>query len=197
VNADRACAPSGRVALIGLGNRLRGDDAIGPTVGDRVLDRLRRLDARSARDRVDLHCGQMDAMAIVAAWSSAESAIVIDAAIGGERPGTLHRFELSTGSDRGAAPRPQDEPTLLPRSLARASSHGLGLTEAIGLGRALGRLPARLVCYAIEAQAFGHGQCLSPEVDEAVEASVSRIADEIVATWHHRHPPPPPAACGD
>ena len=171
-----------RVSLIGLGNRLRGDDAIGPIVGERVLERLRRLDARRARQRLALHCGALDALAIVDAWGDARTAIVIDAARSGAAPGTLHRFEVP-----GA---PRDGATPLPGALARASSHGLGLAEAISLGRALGRLPFRLVCHAIEARAFEHASGVSKELEAAIETAVARIADEIVAAWHD-HPPSP------
>jgi hydrogenase maturation protease len=188
VSSDPRPAGPARVALIALGNRLRGDDALGPMIGERVVERLRRLDEPGVRRSLALHCGALDALAIVAAWSDARSAFVVDAALSGAGAGTLHRFEVTPPSHGNVTP--------LSHALARSSSHGLGLAEAIGLARALGRLPERLVCYAIEARAFGHAQTLSREVDDALEDCVARMADEILATWHDR-PPLPRGACGD
>ena len=56
-----------------------------------------------------------------------------------------------------------------------ASTHGLGLAEAIELGRALGRLPARLVVYAIEGQGYATGAPLSPPVARAAEEVVGEL----------------------
>jgi hydrogenase maturation protease len=178
-----------RVALIGLGNALRGDDAIGLAIADRVVERLSSLGEHDARACLDLHRGALDALAIVAAWSDAAMAIVVDAAVSGAAPGSLHRFELGAdagaeaGTDRGATP--------LRTALGSTSSHGLGLAEAIALGAALGRLPPRLVCFAVEAQGFDAASGLSRPVENAVHAAVAQIADEIIVAWHHRQLSPP------
>jgi hydrogenase maturation protease len=46
----------------------------------------------------------------------------------------------------------------------RASTHHFGLSEVIGLARALDRMPVRLRVYGIEGRSFGIGSALSPEV---------------------------------
>ena len=173
-----------RVALIGLGNALRGDDAIGPLVAARVRDRLRALGVPGADHRLDLRCGALDPLAIIAAWSGATTAVVIDAAVSGAPPGTVLRFDVTPRADSRAAP--------LPAAFGRASSHGLGLAEAIALARALGRLPPRLLCFAVEGSDFAHAGEMSRPVRAAATTAVERIADEILRTWHHRQPPPPP-----
>jgi sulfhydrogenase subunit alpha len=62
-------------------------------------------------------------------------------------------------------------------SLRHASSHSLGVAAAIGLARALGALPGRLVVYAIEVRDSAEGEALSPEVD----AAARRLADRLAA----------------
>ncbi len=183
MNGAESAEARDRVALIGLGNTLRGDDAIGLVIAERVVERLSSLGEHDARACIDLHRGGLDALAIVAAWSDAAMAIVVDAAVSGAAPGSLHRFELAAGADAGATP--------LRNALGRTSSHGLGLAEAIALGTALGRLPPRLVCFALEAQGFEAASGLSQPVDGAVHAAVARIADEIIVAWHHRQLSPP------
>ncbi len=148
---------SGReeVVVIPLGNRFRGDDGAGPA----IADRLRGTPGCRIVEGVE------DALAIIAAWENAGLAIVLDAALSGAPAGAVHRIEAGEGP--------------LPRDLARCSSHGLGLAEAVELGRALNRLPARLVVYAIEAGDMGSGAGLSPPVAAVVGEVARQVQAEI------------------
>lgn len=190
------------VALIALGNPMRGDDALGPAVGERVLGLLRARDPQRTRSALSCRAGGLDALAIVDAWSDAQLAIVVDAARSSDPPGTLSRLCLrGEGSGRstpGGVPAPAPAPTratatVIPRETARASSHGLGLAQALALGDALARLPARIVCYTIEAERFAHGAPLTADVAAVIETAAARIADEILCAWHHRAPPSEPS----
>ena len=142
--------------VIALGNRFRGDDGVALW----VADRLSGLGGRSVVVE-----GSVDPMTIINAWQGAGLAVVVDAAASGALPGTIRRFE---GDAR-----------LLPKDVARCSSHGLGLTEAWELGRALGRIPDRLVVYTVEAGTFEPGNVLSADVAQAVESVVERVTAEI------------------
>jgi hydrogenase maturation protease len=143
-----------RVLVIGLGNRIRGDDGAGPLVAERVAERAPELEAIAwEREPTDL----------LLAWDSARLAVVVDA-VAGPRPGTWHRLELGDGS----LPR-RPGPT--------ASTHALALAEVIELGRELGRMPVRLVIYGIEAEGFATGSELSAPVAEAI----GPLADAVIA----------------
>ena len=61
------------------------------------------------------------------------------------------------------------------------SSHGLGLGEAIGLARALGRMPDRLIVHAVEAADFGYGIGLTPAIAAAAEALISAVLRDVAA----------------
>lgn len=142
--------------LIAPGNPLRGDDGLGPEIARRLRQRFPYLPILS---------GAADALSLLAFWEGASLAVAVDAALSGAPPGTLHRRSLDDGP--------------LPKELARCSSHGLGLAEALDLGRALGRLPASLSLYSVEAAGFGPGTGLSPAVAAAAEDLVREIAAEI------------------
>lgn len=144
-------AIDGRV-LIALGSHGRGDDGVGLRIAE-------SLSSHSFR----VVCGQDDCMGIINAWDGASLAVVVDAACSGAAPGTIHRLEL------GTAP--------LPRDLARCSSHGTGLAEAVELAKVIDRLPSRLVIYAIEAASFSPGDAITP----AVLASVANVSRRIAA----------------
>ncbi len=57
-----------------------------------------------------------------------------------------------------------------------ASSHGLGLGEAVSLGAVLGRLPGRLVLHGVEAADLDLGEGLSPPV----AASLGTLAEAVL-----------------
>ncbi|HEV8650207.1 MAG TPA: hydrogenase maturation protease [Actinomycetes bacterium] len=128
-----SAARPGRVVVIGLGNRVRGDDA----AGLEVAGRLRR--AAPAGVEVVEHEG--DAAALLDHWQGAALAVVVDAVRAGGEPGSLHRLEVVPGGQAGSG---------IADRAWQVSSHALGLAEAVGLAGALGRLPGRLVLVGIE-----------------------------------------------
>jgi hydrogenase maturation protease len=141
------------VAVVGVGNSWRGDDAVGLVVARRVRDALPGVTV--------VEC-EGEPVALLDAWEGADMAWVVDAVSSGAALGTVHRLEASAQE--------------LPRELFRASTHAFGLAESIELGRALGRLPARLVVFGIEGASFAAGDGLTA----AVEAAAGRVVDAIL-----------------
>lgn len=146
-----------RRLLIGIGNPERGDDAAGRAVARRVLaGEHRGLDVRECTG---------EATALMEAWGGHDDVVLVDACRGAGPPGSVRRLA------------PEDLARL--EALRHASSHSFGLAAAIGLARALGTLPARLVIYAIEASHSREGTGLSPEVERAVEEVVVLVRREV------------------
>jgi hydrogenase maturation protease len=141
--------------VIGCGNRLRGDDAAGIL----TAERLRELGVPAQI------CGG-EATALIETWEGAQDVIVIDAVVTGVLPGTLHIWD-------GRQP--------LPSCFSVASTHGLGVAEAIQLARVLDRLPARLRVWGIEAGQFDLASDVSPAVRQATEQAALDIAAEANA----------------
>ncbi len=149
--------PDGRRLIVGIGNPDRGDDAVGCEV-------VRRLRGRTPEGVEVLHQSG-EATRLLSVLQEAEVAILVDAALSGGAPGTVHRF------DAGAR--------ALPSGLAEVSSHGFGLAQAIELARVLDAMPRRCVVYAIEGRGFEAGAPLSPEAARAAAAVAERIIDEL------------------
>jgi len=143
-----------RRLFIGIGNPLRGDDAAGLLVA-------RALRAREPEgiEVLELEGEPVD---LIEAWDGAEAVAVADAVASGGDPGEVHRIDAVAGP--------------LPATLAGASTHAMGLAEAVELARALDRLPPRLLVYGIEAASFETGAEPSP----AVRAAAERVADMVV-----------------
>lgn len=147
----------GHRLVIGIGNPDRGDDA----AGRRVAQLLR------GQHCADVEICELDgeSTTLVARLEGAASAWIVDACRAGAPAGTIHRFDLTHAS--------------LPPMRSGLSTHGMGLSEAIELARALGRLPGRCIVYALEAQHFRAGSPLSAPVAEAVAVAATRISAEL------------------
>ena len=102
---------------------------------------------------------------VVDAWRNASLAIVVDAMSAGSEPGTVRRFRV------GVDP--------LPPATTGASSHSLGVAEAVDLGTALDAMPDELVVYAVEGAGFGEGTGLSMPVDLARPRVAAAVLAEL------------------
>ena len=144
------------VVVIGVGNEFRRDDA----VGLRLIAELAALELPGVR----LAESDGEPAGLLAEWSGAELAIVVDAvACEPTQPGRIHRT---------------DSGDLLPAA-GTPSSHGLGVPEAVELARVLDRLPGRLVVYAVEAADLELGVGLGPEVAAALPGLVDAVRAEL------------------
>ena len=139
--------------MIGIGNAWQGDDGAGLVAARRIRER--------AGAGVDVRELEGEPVTLVDAWEGADEVYVLDAVRSGSPPGMVHRIDASSGP--------------IPATLSAASTHTLGVGEAIELGRALGRLPARLVLYGIEAESIAAGEELTPAVAQAVDEAVERL----------------------
>ncbi|MGY0490631.1 hydrogenase maturation protease [Streptomyces sp. WG-D5] len=156
-------AASARIVVIGVGNEFRHDDGLGPAVVARLGARAatRPLPPGTTLATCDGEPGRL-----LGRWENAALAVVVDAAHAEPpHPGRVHRLELA------------DEALARPGS---TSSHGLGLGEAVELSRVLGRLPGRLVVYAVEGADRTVGTGLSPVVAERVDAVADAVESDIV-----------------
>ena len=140
-----------RLRVVGVGNPGRGDDGAGPAVARRLRELSPGLDVVEQRG---------EALALLETFDGADVVVLVDALEPAGQPGRIHRLD-------GAAAL-----ALAPR----ASTHGLGVAEAIELARVLGRLPEDLRVYAIEAESFEPGTDLSPAVAAAAECLARQLS---------------------
>jgi hydrogenase maturation protease len=136
------------IVVIGIGNPYRRDDGVGPAVVQRLA--AERVTAAALVE------SDGEATTLLEQWQGRRLAIVVDAA---HTPvpvsGRIHRLDLPFAGS------------------SSTSSHGLDLGLAVRLAGELGRLPQRLLVFAVEAAETGYGCELSP--------AVARSVDEIVA----------------
>lgn len=143
------------VAIIGVGNEYRRDDGVGPVL-------IERLEGRTPAG-VSLTLSDGEPSQLLDAWSGADLAVVVDAVLcEPSTPGRIHRSTVDA----------------LPIG-STASTHALGIPEAIRLAEALGRAPRRLVVFAVEAADLGFGVGLSPAVADALDELCRAVLAEV------------------
>jgi hydrogenase maturation protease len=145
--------------VIGCGNLLRGDDAAGPVLVRRMLD-------RGLPEGVEVADGGTSGMDVAFRMRGAGHVVLVDASTTGGEPGTLYRLD---GADVEELP-----------PLEGINLHSFRWDHALAFGHWLLKddYPQRVTVYLIEAGGFEFGAPLTP----AVDAALDRLADHLTAS---------------
>jgi hydrogenase maturation protease len=141
-----------RSRVVGLGSPF-GDDR----AGWEAVALLREALPPGARAEV-----ASDPLAVLDKPPGCEILVVIDACRGAGPPGSVHRFGWP-------------DPRL--GAAGAVSSHGVGLAAALELAGTMGRLPARVVVFAVE----GASEVLSDGLSRAAAAAIPEVAARVLA----------------
>jgi hydrogenase maturation protease len=145
--------------ILGVGNPLYGDDAVGVVA---VQELQKRSDLPPHVTVVD---GGTEGIGLIPLMESYRRVILVDAVPMGEPPATIRRFTWEEARLIG------HERTL--------SLHQSDLTDALLLAEALNCLPRTLVIYGVQPHNIGWDQPLSPEVQHALPGLVATLIDEV------------------
>lgn len=145
-----------RTVVIGCGNLIRGDDAVGGLL-------IRELWTRGVPDEVRMVDGGTAGMDVAFQMRGAERVVIIDAAVTGVEPGTVYRV-------------PGEELEDLP-DLTGLHTHSFRWDHSIAFGRWLlgPEMPNDVTVFLIEAAQTDHGADLS----EPVRKAMYRVADML------------------
>jgi hydrogenase maturation protease len=155
--------------VLGLGNTIHRDDAIGILVVRRLRELAENTGAGTESPGIPVSAVFIETeemgLSLMDFLSGYAEVVVVDAVQTGKaRPGTLH---ILAESDL--------------KTLPGASPHYTGITEVLALGRALNLpMPLRVTVLAVEvADPFTVGEGLSPELQEAFPSIVSSVLQYI------------------
>ena len=148
-----------RTLLLGLGNDLLADDAIGLRVAAAVRQRLAAHQGIAVAQSTEMGLSLLDLIV------GFETLILVDAVQTHQAPaGFIHEI---TGDDL--------------KLLPAASPHFLGISEMLELGRKLGlSVPKRVRIFAVEVQdPFTVSTNLTPALTEALPGIVERVVAAV------------------
>ena len=154
--------------VLGLGNLLLEDDAVG-------LELLARVRARSRDPRVEFVDGGTQGIALGAHFAGRRAALLLDAVRLGAAPGTVHRLR----EPASAAPPRGD------------SAHGANAGELLATVTLVGDLPPFVEVLGIEPGSTRTGIGLSPNVRRALRAAVAAAEHAIAELLAHTVEPSP------
>ena len=150
-----------KVLLLGLGNDILTDDAVGLHVVGQLKGALAGHPAIDVRETTEMGLALLD-------FITGYSAVVIVDSIqtGKAAPGSVHEL------DAGAL-----------QQLTGRTPHFVGVGETLALGRQLGlAMPERVMIYAIEVDdPFTLGTALTPALQEALPRIVDRVRTALQA----------------
>ena len=144
-------------AVIALGHELRGDDALGPA----LLDRL----TRDPPADTALLASNGEATRLLNTLTQFRAVVLVDAIVTGAPAGTVHRWN------------PDDALPAL--QTLRSSTHMLSIADTLALGEALGRELPALAIVGVEALQFTLGAALSTAVAEALERAEATVREAL------------------
>ena len=147
---------TGRALVICIGNQLVADDGVGWV-------RYQRLREGCLPDNVRLVFLGLGGLDLLEEIDGEEVLVVVDGVQLGATPGTVHQLDWEQLP--GAAPRP-------------VSGHGIGVREAISVGRLLypEKVPKEIFLVGVEGKCFDQlGQGLTDEVARAVPQAVATV----------------------
>jgi hydrogenase maturation protease len=151
-----------KTIIIGLGNPILSDDAVGVRVARELKQRLGSA-GEGAVEVIEIYAG---GIRLMDAMEGYDRAVIVDAMVTGvEKPGTVRRLSLSN----------------LATTRNTLSVHDMDLPMALEMGRMLGvPLPSEVVIWGIEAKDVENfGEKLTGDVEEAVSRTIELIEEEL------------------
>ncbi len=152
-----------RVAVIGIGQRLRGDDAAGIEAVQAWMSAYPRT---AGRPEVQAEMLEAPGLGLLEALEDVETAIIVDAFQAGEAPGAVMQLGQNDLDAFDSSAK---------------SAHGWGVAETLRIGR---RLDARLAALrvrivGIAGRDYAVGSPMSPEVRAALPRATIAIQEQV------------------
>lgn len=161
-----------RYVVLGLGNRIQGDEALGALVVEQLLAEPAILAGLPDRDAVDCLDGGTVGLGLLPHIQSVDGLVVVDLIDADREPGTL--LDL-------------DGESLLRRDIV-LGVHDLGATEILATLRFMNAMPRRTRVVGLQPKLISLGVELTPEVAGGVPGLIDAIVGHLLA-WQEEDRP--------
>jgi len=150
-----------KVAVIGIGQSLRGDDAAGL---EAVRQWREKFPETAGRPEVRIEASELPGLGLLDTLNQVDVAILVDAVRSSAMPGTIHRLSESELSSFASDSK---------------SAHGWGVAETLRLRSQLMDTKADIRIIGIEAERMELGTGLSKAINNAIPRVCEVIEEEI------------------
>jgi hydrogenase maturation protease len=149
--------PRPPIAIIGVGNYLRGDEGIG-------IHAVEKLRLMAWPDDVEIIDGGIPGVGLLHLIEARRLAIIIDCADFGGKPGEIEVF---------------DPDRLEREEREEISLHATDLLTSLELGRRVGRYPQKAMILGVQPKSISPGVSLSPELVGALDKIPDMVKEVI------------------
>ena len=146
-----------RIAVIGVGNILMGDEGLG-------VRAVEKLEARKVPLNVTLFDGGTFLHSLLGTLEGFDKAVIIDAVKGGSAPGAIYRFTLQELESKQTG-----EPGRM------LSLHELVVPKALALEKLVSKLPEEIIFLGMEPEKI----IPSRELSETVSGKMDQLLDAV------------------
>jgi len=146
-----------KTVILGIGNVLLSDEGIGVHVANELMQ-------RELPPEVSVVEGGTDGFRLLNVITEADRLIVVDAVRGGDKPGTIYRFDIEDVRNSPAG--------------FKTSVHQIGILEVIDLSGLIGKTPHTTVI-GIEPKSLEMSLELTPEIMAKVPRVIELVLEEL------------------
>ncbi|HLO15302.1 MAG TPA: hydrogenase maturation protease [Anaerolineales bacterium] len=151
-----------KVAVVGIGQSLRGDDAAGLMA---IQLWQEKYPETAGSPEVQVESDELPGLALLDMLEGVDVAILVDAVHSSAAPGTIHRL---------------NENDLSAFASDAKSAHGWGVAETLNMGRLLGKTGNAFIrLIGIEAKQMTLGMGLSKTIQETIPLVCEAIQKEV------------------
>lgn len=148
-----------RVAIIGVGNLLMGDDG----VGIHVIKELEKMDLPA---KVEVYDAMTNSFMVLEYMDGADKAIIVDAYKGDKKPGSIYKLKF-------------DPEALKYQDRVELSLHDMDFIDALNSGKEAYTYPPEIVIIGVEPEKVSLDTELSPTLKKAVPEVIKAVLGEI------------------
>lgn len=145
--------PKEKILIVGIGNKLLGDDGFGPYV-------VELLESAKLSPNIDTSDFGTAGITKATDLKGYDRVIFVDAIQRGEDPGAIHREDFTPIQVKDIKPD---------QSIVQLSLHEAKLEELLSFAKAIGSLPKKITVIGCEPKVLEPRIGLSPEVEQAAQ----------------------------
>ena len=146
-----------KTVILGIGNVLLSDEGIGVHVANELVK-------RELPPEVSVVEGGTDGFRLLNVITEADRLIIVDAVRGGDKPGTIYRFDINDVKNSPSG--------------FKTSVHQIGILEVIDLSGLIGKTP-RTTVIGIEPKSLEMSLELTPEITAKVPRVIELVLEEL------------------